>query len=288
MPQGLGRGLSSLIPKKVNNYTDFNVGSGDNLVLEKAGVLMVDPFKIKPNPRQPRHDFNEDALRDLMDSISEHGIIQPLVVSKSGDAYELIAGERRLRSSQALKLKEVPVLIREVSDQKKLELALVENIQRENLNPIEMAIAYNQLLSEFNLTQEQISKQVGQPRSSIANTLRMLHLPEEMQRALSSGRITEAHAKYLLGISDPKKQWQVFKDIVRHNLTVKDTDAMIKRLGGTKSAKVHMDVRDEERLETIRQFFGNKSEIRRKIHGGQIIINFNNDEELDGMLSKLR
>lgn len=289
MPQGLGRGLSSLIPKKINNtYSDFDVKDNNGLeISDRSRITYIDPSQIVANPYQPRQDFSDNALEDLMKSIKEHGIIQPLVVTKIDNGYELIAGERRWRSAKALGLKEVPVIVREANKQKKLELALIENLQRENLNPVETAIAYNQLINEFNLTQEDASIRVGKSRSAVANSLRLLQLPAEVQLALIEKKITEAHAKYLLGLESPAKQLAVFKKILHQGLSVRDTDQLIKNLGGTKGALVKSDYRDKSRSEKLSHFFGAKVEIKRQKQGGQIIISFAGDEDLDEIIRKI-
>lgn len=286
---GLGRGLSSLIPKKINNtYSDFDIKENDGLEISgRSRIVYIDPAKIVANPYQPRKDFAASNLEDLVKSIKEHGIIQPLVVTRTEGGYELIAGERRWRSAQALDLKEIPVIVREANKQKKLELALIENLQRENLNPVETAIAYNQLINEFNLTQEDAALRVGKSRSTVANALRLLQLPAEVQLALIEKKITEAHAKYLLGLESPAKQLSVFKKILHQGLSVRDTDQLIKNLGGTKGAQVKSDYRDRTRAEKLSHFFGAKAEIKRQKQGGQIVISFAGDEDLDEIMRKI-
>jgi len=280
MPQGLGRGLSSLIPKKITtDYNDFNVAHQSALALSGQNqIVYISPDKIQANPYQPRRDFKDGALNDLMASIKEHGIIQPLVVTKAENGYELIAGERRWRSAKLLGLKEVPVIIREASNQKKLELALIENLQRENLNPIEAAIAYNQLMNEFNLTQEAVARKVGKARSSVANGLRLLTLPSEIQQAVAENKISEAHAKYLLSLESTAKQLIIFKKILHQNLSVADTDTLIKRLNTTGQIKVNYQ--DDPLVKRLQTFFGTKAMINRGAKGGKIIIGFSDDSEL--------
>lgn len=289
MPSGLGRGLDSLIPKKItSSYSDFSIDKAAPTA-SASRVWDIDPQLIEPNPWQPRRDFPEAALQDLVESIRLHGIMQPLVVTQSANGkYELIAGERRLRSAKLAGLKSVPVLIRDVDNQKKLELALIENLQRENLNPVDTAVAYNQLLNEFNLTQEEVAKRVGKPRSTVANSLRFLKLPAEIQAALADGRLSEGHAKYLLGLESEAKQLLVFKKIIFNNLSVRQTDDLIKQGGGTKEARVKIEASDGARLERLRGFFGAKALIRRKQKGGQVILDFSGDEELDGWLKRLK
>lgn len=294
MPSGLGRGLGSLIPKKTMSYGQNpysqNIGEEDmplTVLNDHDRILRVNPSRIDINPQQPRTSFSESALNDLAESIKQHGIIQPLVVTKKGDRYELIAGERRLRSAKLLNLEEVPVIVREEKDQKKLEIALIENLQRENLNPLETARAYQKLVNEFNITQEEAAKKVGKARSSVANALRLLTLPLPIQEALAEGKISEAHAKYLLGLDNPVKQLNIFKKILRNNLTVSETDKEIKRLGGTKSAKPK-DYSDKAKEEELNEYFSTKVEIKRRGKGGQLIIDFFSEEELGDILRKIK
>jgi ParB family chromosome partitioning protein len=288
--KGLGRGLDSLIPKKIDisSYSDFKLEKDDSLSLEKKGevIMMIDPKRIKPNPYQPRKDFNQVALNDLMNSIKEHGILQPLVVSRKDGEYELIAGERRLRSSVELGLSEVPVIIREVDSQKKLELALIENLQRENLNPIDSAIAYNQLINEFNLTQDDLSKKLGKPRSSIANILRFLNLPTEIKSALASGQISEAHAKYLLGIDGEVKQLTIFRKIIYNNLSVRETDALIRQSGGTKKAKTDNHQYDVYQ-DKLQKHLNTKVEIKNASKQNSINIFFYSEDDLKEIIKKI-
>ncbi len=293
MAQGLGRGLGSLIPKKTMAYGQNPFHEEGSIVPESVVVhdneriLKVSPNKIDFNPYQPRTSFADGALNDLAESIKEHGIIQPLIVTKKGDRFELIAGERRLRSSKLIGLTEVPVIVREENDQKKLEVALIENLQREDLNPMETARAYKRLIDEFNITQEEASKKVGKARSSVANALRLLTLPLEAQNALSGGKITEAHAKYLLGIEGTEKQLSMLNKILRHDLTVAETDKEIKRLGGTKAAKAK-DYFDRAKEDELSELFSTKVEIKRQGKGGKLIIDFYSEDELGEILTKIR
>jgi ParB family chromosome partitioning protein len=289
MPSGLGRGLDSLIPKKITaSYSDFSLDKNATPVSSESRIWSLDPAFIHPNPWQPRREFSDESLRDLAESISLHGIMQPLVVTKvKDDDYELIAGERRWRASKLAGLKAVPVIIRDANSQKKLELALIENLQRESLNPIETAVAYNQLLNEFNLTQEETAKRVGKPRSSVANSLRFLKLPAEIQTALAGGRLSEGHAKYLMGIESEAKQSLVFKKIIFNNLSVRQTDDLIRQGGGTKEARVRIEAGDAFRLDRLHRFFGKKALIRRRQDGGRLALDFASDEELDSWIDKL-
>jgi ParB family transcriptional regulator, chromosome partitioning protein len=282
----LGRGLGSLIPPKTAK-SDFKISPsivGDY----KDKILQLETGTIKINPFQPRQRFDDSELNELMESIKEYGIIQPLIVCPDGNGFELIAGERRLRAAKKLNLAKVPVIVRAAGEQEKLELALIENIQRENLNPIETATAYHRLVEEFNLTQEEVAKKVSKSRPSVANTLRLLNLPQEIQLALIEEKITEGHAKYLLGVEGEAKQMNLFRKILHNNLTVRDTDNEARRMGGTKAARIKINYTDKDKEFALRQFFGTKVEIIRKGVGGQIIINFFSEEELNGMINKIK
>ena len=292
MAQVLGRGLGSLIPKKTMTYGQnpfkSEIAEEETVVLhDNDRILKISPNRILINPQQPRTHFAEAALNDLAESIKQHGIIQPLIVTRKGEGFELIAGERRLRSAKIIGLKEVPVIVREEQEQKKLEIALIENLQRENLNPLETARAYQKLIDEFNITQEEASHKVGKARSSVANALRLLSLPNEVQEALASGKISEAHAKYLLGLEGEVKQINMLKKIMRQNLTVAETDKEIKRLGGTKAAKPK-DYFDRAREEELGNYFSTKVEIKKQGRGGKIIIDFYSEEELNGIIKRIK
>jgi len=289
MPSNLGRGLESLIPKKTTQHlpaSALSEAGAPLLAADGERVLELDPKLISINPWQPRQEFTPGALNDLMDSIKAHGIIQPLIVTKKGRAYELIAGERRLRSAKNLGLKTVPALIREADAQKKLEIALIENLQRENLNPVETSWAYDKLMTEFNLSQEAVAKRVGKARSTVANSLRLLSLPEEIKTALAKRLLSEAHAKYLLGLNSEAQQLNVFRKILRQNLTVADTNRLIRRLGGTKEARVKDNtLLDKEHR--LAKALGTRVTIERKLSGGRIIIDFYSDEELGELTKRL-
>jgi len=289
MSNGLGRGLSSLIPNinntKKNNQELLNESSDD---YSKNGVLEVEIEKIKANPMQPRKRFVDFQLEELANSIKEHGIIQPLIVTKNNDGFQLIAGERRLRASKIAGLKKVPIVIRKADDQEKLELALIENIQREDLNPIDLAKAYKQLINEFNITQEQVAEKVGKSRSTVTNILRMLKLPEEIQLALISEKISEGHAKYLVGLDSETKQLNLFRKILHNNLTITDTNKEARKMGGTKSARIKINYADKDKEFALREFFGTKIEIKRMGRGGKIIIDFYSDEELNEIIKKVK
>jgi ParB family transcriptional regulator, chromosome partitioning protein len=297
---GLGRGLASLIPPK--NKSAGNAGLPQNTRQEVAvstGKAVQDDFleveigKIATNPQQPRHNFNEKELQDLADSIKEHGIIQPLVVAKiAPEQYELIAGERRLKAAGLAGLEMVPVIIREESgEREKLELALVENIQREDLNVLEEARAYKKLIEEFDLTQEEIAERVGKSRSAVANKVRLLGLPIEIQRALQEGKITEGHARSILAIENPEKQRALFELILKDNLTVRQAEDKVREVTvSTHKRRVGAAVQDpalKEKEDQIAQALGTKVQIKKSGGGGKILIDFYSSEELENIAAKL-
>jgi len=289
MSKGLGRGLSSLIPQKINNINDSRDQFVNDFEKSKEGVLELDVSLIKVNTLQPRKRFTDSKLEELASSIKEYGVIQPLLVTEKNGVYELIAGERRLRASRLAGIKKVPVIIKKVDDKQKLELAIIENIQRENLNPIDLGLAYKKLIDDFHLTQEELAKRMGKSRSSVANSLRMLNLPQEIRDALSDGSISEGHAKYLLGLDSSVTQMLLFKKILSNQMSVSETEKEIRKIGGTKaSRKVFVENKDQEKIDILRNFFHTKVVINRKSKGGQILIDFFSQEELENIIKKLK
>ena len=294
---GLGRGLGSLIPNK-NDLNKTSANTAVNLGNKKistvstasseGSLLKVNVDLIKVNPFQPRKEFADTHLEELAQSIKEYGVIQPIIVTKKRDGYELIAGERRLRASKKAGLEKVPVIIREAGEQEKLEVALIENIQRENLNPIDLAHGYRRLIDEFNLTQENAAKRVGKSRPSVTNTLRLLNLPQEIQTALAEGRVTEGYAKYFIGLDSEEKQMNLFRKILHNDLTVSETNRQSKVMGGTKAARIKINYADKDKEFALREFFGAKVEVKRKGKGGQIIIDFYSEEELGEIIEKVK
>jgi len=297
----LGRGLASLIPQK--NKPTGDIGVSENNIhqeLAKASPsALSDEFlevaieKIATNPQQPRHNFDEKELQDLSESIKKHGIIQPLVVVKiAPEQYELIAGERRLKASKLAGLDMVPVIVREeAGEREKLELALVENVQRHDLNVIEEAKAYKKLMEEFDLTQEDISERVGKSRSAVANKVRLLTLPVEIQRAIIEKKITEGHARSILAIVNPEKQRVLFELILKENLTVREVEEKVKevtvsthqrRMGG---AAPNLEFKEKE--DQFSTALGTKVQIKKSGAGGKIIIDFYSQEELESISSRI-
>jgi ParB family chromosome partitioning protein len=254
-------------------------------------VKEISVANITANPYQPRKHFDVDKLQELADSIKVHGLIQPLIVSvKAAGLYELIAGERRLQAVKMLGLQKVPVIVRKVNDQEKLELALIENIQRHDLNVIEEARSFKQLHEKFALTQMEISERVGKSRSAVANTLRLLSLPMDIQRTLQEGKITEGHARSILSIENPEKQRAMLDAIVRGNLSVRQTEEKAKDVMMGKNNRSRLFGTDPELSayeQQISAALGTKVKIKKGTHGGQIVIEYYSSEELSGLVEKL-
>jgi ParB family transcriptional regulator, chromosome partitioning protein len=277
----LGRGLGSLIPQK-QSITEQVIPQARTQVLE-VGVN-----DIVENPRQPRHHFSPADLEDLIASIKEHGILQPLVVTRVGSTFELIAGERRLRASRTLGLKTVPVIVRDANEQQKLELALIENIQRQDLNAFEEALAYKALVDEFNLTQEDVGKRVGKSRSNVANILRLLELPEEMLHALRDGKITKSHARTLLAESNDVKREALFEAMLNGGVSVREAEARVvsaPRKSSSKTSRKDPNLLAHEKR--LREILGTKVEIKESGGKGNISIAFYSRDELLDLLDRL-
>lgn len=276
----LGRGLGSLIPQRQSLVTEV-------MPTVRQEVMEIPVERIQPNPRQPRTHFSASELEDLLNSIKEHGILMPLVLTKTVNGFELIAGERRLRAAKMLGLKTVPAVVRSATEQEKLELALIENIQRQELNALEEAFAYRALMDEFNLKQEEVAKRTGKSRSAIANTLRLLDLPGPMQVALREGKISKSHARTLLAENDPKKQQSLFEGMLRGEVTVRAAEFAVsahKRVApGTRRIDPNLAAH-EKRLEEI---LGTKVAIRERGGKGAITLHFYSKDDLLDLLHRL-
>lgn len=290
---GLGRGLGALIPQKPITAASASamsaaataVGSGDEATSSNVGIFTVRVSEIVANPEQPRAVFKHQELEDLMNSIKEHGILQPLTVSpRQGGGYELIAGERRFRASKMLGLERVPVVVRDADQHDKLVLALIENIQREDLNPLEEARAYERLISEFEMTQEDVSKSVGKARSTVANTLRLLALPEEVRDAIAAGIIPAGSARAMLSLPDTESQLAFFRKLVAGNFSTRDVEAGVRRAVGRETKKDPATLGAEEQL---RVALGTRVEIKKHAGKGTFVVSFFSDEEYDELLRKL-
>jgi ParB family chromosome partitioning protein len=255
-------------------------------------VLEIEISKIKLNPWQPRKDFSQQKLEELASSIRTHGIIHPLIViQKSENEYQLIAGQRRLEAAKMIGLEKVPVIIRDSKqDQEELELALIENLQREDLNPIERAKAYQMLQKKFGLTQNEIAQRIGKARPTIANSLRLLNLPEEIKEAIFEERISEGQAKIILSFETPEKQLEIFRKVVQRGLSVRETERKIRPYLQIKKSDEKPEIRNlflEEKENELREKLGTKVEIRKQKEKGEIIINFYSDEELEEIVNKI-
>lgn len=295
----LGRGLSALLENANTDITSNNKLEGEGKVV--GAIANIEIAKIETNPFQPRTNFEEDALNELSASIKEHGIIQPITVRKLGyDKYQLISGERRFRASQLAGLTSVPAYIRIANDQAMLEMALVENIQRENLDSIEVAISYKRLIDECSLTQEQLSQKVSKQRSTITNYLRLLKLPVEIQLAIRNGDISMGHARALISIENEDKQLDIYNQIVLNDLSVRDVEDLargVKTEVTTKSGKTSSDkkatkaalsVEQINALEDLRAVFNTKVLINKESNGkGKIVIPFKSDNDLKRILDLL-
>ncbi len=280
---GLGKGLGALIPESQG---------GETAPQPSHGILMVPTEHIEPNPKQPRTDINEDLLSELADSILEHGVLQPLIISKKpdGNGYMLIAGERRWRAARMAGLSLVPAIERSVSEQGKLEIALIENLQRADLNPLEMAEAYRQLAEEFGLTHEQISERVGKSRVSITNSLRLLNLPPQIRKALVENLISEGHARAILGLRTEQAQLAILNTILQNNLNVRQTEDLVKKMSGERPPHKSTPKQTPEVSELenrLRTFLGTKVNLNDSKNGGKLVIYFYSDEELNSILDKI-
>lgn len=270
--RGLGRGLEALFPAPAPPV--------------REGLIEVEVERIEPNPRQPRHSMDPRALQELTDSIREHGLLQPLIVTEAGEGYQLIAGERRWAAARMAGLSRVPVVVKEATPREMLELALVENLQRADLNPLEAAGAYRQLMDDFGLTQEEVAARVGKNRATVANTLRLLRLPDEVKRCLAEGEITEGHARALLPLEVLEDQLNVMRAILRRGLSVRQTEEMVRRLAAPpKPSARDEDVSPETKAleDQFRETLGTKVQLFRSKRGGRLVIHFYSEEELQGL-----
>ncbi len=286
----LGRGLSALLE---NAKTDITTKTTDNAPVVGA-VSTVSLDAIDTNPFQPRNDFEEMALEELAQSIKEHGIIQPVTLRKLGyDKYQIISGERRFRAAQMIGLKEVPAYIRVANDQEMLEMALIENIQREDLNPIEIALSYKRLVEECKLTQEQLSKRVGKQRSTVTNYLRLLKLPAPIQKALRENQITMGHARALINIDHEDKQLAIFALIIEQDLSVREVEELAKGaktnyIPKTQRAATPLSIEDKLIFKQLKERFKEHVLLKRNgSGGGKIIITFDSDDNLKDIAEKL-
>ena len=294
---GLGKGLDSLIQSNSSHQKTATKPEVKEKIVEKVVEKIVEKpveqklrlSQIEPNREQPRKNFDEEALKELSDSIRQYGIIQPLVVKKNEDYYEIIAGERRWRAAKMAGLKEVPVIIKDYTEQEIVEISLIENIQRENLNPIEEAQAYKRLLDEFHLKQEEIAVRVSKSRTAVTNSLRLLKLDERVSQMVIDEKLTTGHARALLALEDKDAQYEASKKIYEEKLSVRDTEKLVKMILTPKPEKTKKELSHAEIYhnmeERMKEIFGSKVSInRRSEHKGKIEIEYYSDDELERIL----
>ena len=271
MKKALGKGLDALIPKKEDTLIEIGIE------------------RILPGTSQPRTGFNEGSLKELAQSIKEKGIIQPIVVSRVGDGtFRIIAGERRWKAAKIAGLEKIPAVIKDVSPREAVEIALIENIQREYLDPVETASAFERLLREFDITQEELSKRVGKDRATIANYLRILKLPEEAREYLKNGSLTVGHAKAILSIENPQRQLEVAKVVIKKSLSVRQTEELVKRMSKPQAVKANTEIPEIKDLEDkLISELGAKVKIFHKGKKGKLEIFYNSLDELDGILQRI-
>lgn len=290
---GLGKGLDSLIPDKrdktsktTGKTTQKSLSEDKKEKVEKTGEVLVKINKVEPNREQPRKDFDEDALLELSDSIKQFGILQPLLVQKKNDYYEIIAGERRWRAAKIAGIKEVPVIIKNFTEQEVLEISLIENIQRENLNPIEEAMAYKKLLDEFHLKQDEVAEKVSKSRTAVTNSMRLLKLGERVQQMIVDDMISTGHARALLAIEDEEQQYILANKIFDEKLSVRETEKLVKLLKNPKKEEKKEKVLPtfiyDDLEEKMRTIIGTKVNVNAKANGkGKIEIEYYSEEELE-------
>ena len=288
---GLGKGLDSLIPNKNDKVAKASVKTEElrkktDEIPSKTGEIMVKINQVEPNRDQPRKDFDEDALMELADSIKQFGILQPLIVQKKNDYYEIIAGERRWRAAKIAGVKEVPIIVKEFSDQEIVEISLIENIQRENLNPIEEAMAYKRLLEEFNLKQDEVAERVSKSRTAVTNSMRLLKLSPRVQQMIVDDMISTGHARALLAIDDEEQQFILANRIFDEKLSVREIEKIVKDLKNPKKeikkTKIEQTFVYENIEEQMKNIIGTKVSVNPKANGkGKIEIEYYSEEELE-------
>ena len=295
--RGLGKGLDALIPNSFENESVSKKAKvksdNENKGEKKEGEVMVNITKVEPNREQPRKNFDEDALEELAESIKQFGLLQPILVQDRKTYYEIIAGERRWRAAKKAGLKEVPVIIKNLTEQEIVEISLIENIQREDLNPIEEALAYKKLLTEFNLKQDEVADRVSKSRTAVTNSMRLLKLCDEVQQMIINDMISTGHARALIGIEDPEEQYAIAQRIFDEKLSVRDVEKLVKNLGKPKLKKpndkdksLEIIYRDIE--ENLKQKLSTKVAISSKGNGtGKIEIEFYSHEDLEKLIDLL-
>ena len=300
LKRGLGKGLDSLIPTNVMMESEVKhatVSTASSAEEEKDGTLMVKLSKVEPNREQPRKNFDEDSLQELAESLKQFGMLQPILVQNRGDYYEIIAGERRWRAAKIAGLKEVPVIVRELTDQEIVEISLIENIQRDDLNPIEEAQAYKRLLTEFHLKQDEVAERVSKSRTAVTNAMRLLKLNEKVQQMVIDEMLTTGHARALLGIEDQEQQYIIAQKIFDEKLSVRDTEKLVKSLQNEKKKKKEEKEKIDPKLEAVyhdleeqmKGILGTKVCINHKdAKKGKLEIEYYSQDELDRIIDMIR
>ncbi|MFY0254387.1 ParB/RepB/Spo0J family partition protein [Chitinophaga sp. 30R24] len=293
--EALGKGIRSLLQNIDTDLKQTAGALGEKVVATATGIERISLEQIVTNPKQPRRDFDEVALQELSQSIKLHDVIQPITVSKiSNKKFQLIAGERRLRASKLAGLKDIPAYVRQVNDQELLELALLENLQRENLNAIEVGLSYKRLMEECSLTQEQVADRMGKERSTVTNYIRLLKLPPDIQVAVRNGQLSMGHARVLTGVENVENQLFLYNEILKNGLSVRQTEELARRINQTdknnqqKSAKLKLPPAFQKIQDNLATHFSTKVKLDRGKNGkGSILIEFYSDEELDSILDKI-
>ena len=295
LKRGLGKGLDSLIPTNVMMESEVKhptVSTASSPEEEKDGTLMVKLSKVEPNREQPRKNFDEDSLQELAESLKQFGMLQPILVQNRGDYYEIIAGERRWRAAKIAGLKEVPVIVRELTDQEIVEISLIENIQREDLNPIEEAQAYKRLLTEFHLKQDEVAERVSKSRTAVTNSMRLLKLCDEVQKMVVDDMISTGHARALISIEDPEEQYLIAQKIFDEKLSVREVEKLVKDLHKPpkppKEENKTLQAIYQEISERLKRSLSTKVSVSAKQNGaGKIEIEFYNHEDLERLLERI-
>lgn len=290
--KSLGKGLSALLEDSETDITSKYQKDADRTI---GSVSEIGIDSIEPNPFQPRRAFDEEALAELTESVKEHGVIQPITVRKMGyDQYQIISGERRFRAAQEAGLESVPAHIKVADDQTMLEMALVENLQRENLDAIEVATSYKRLIEECQETQESVSKKVGKKRATVTNYLRLLKLPEEIQESIREGQLSMGHARALINIDDDELRLKIHQRILKEDLSVRRTEELIQKLqesgseGRSRKQKPALSAKEQKTLETLSERIGEHVDLKKERSGkGRIVIDYGSEEDLDRIIDAL-
>lgn len=292
--EALGKGIRSLLQNIDTDLKQTTSALGEQVVAQATGIERIPLDLITINPKQPRRDFDEQALQELSQSIKLHDIIQPVTVSRLGKKYQLIAGERRFRASKMAGLKDIPAYVRQANDQELLELALLENLQRENLNAIEIGLSYKRLMEEVSLTQEQVAERMGKERSTVTNYIRLLKLPPDIQVAVRNAKLSMGHARTLIAVENVEKQLYIFGEIMKNGLSVRQTEELVRKVNHIEKGTVKKPVKSslppayQKIQDNLSTHFSTKVHLDRSKNGkGSINIEFYSDEELDSILEKL-